>query len=139
MSDDLVKRLREWWEYDHARLIGQSIDRIEELEAKLLTAAEERGILLARIEAQESTNADLLRELQGQKPAQPAPDVAALESDLSFMKACHGELAHQYKELEAKLAKAVEALNSMAILPSHGYIKYFCHKTLAEIEGVTHE
>ena len=40
---------------------------------------------------------------------------------------------------EAKLAKAVEALNSMAILPSHGYIKYFCHKTLAEIEGVTHE
>ena len=43
------------------------------------------------------------------------------------------------KELEAKLAKAVEALNSMAILPSHGYIKYFCRKTLAEIEGETHE
>jgi hypothetical protein len=47
-------------------------DHIKELEAKLLTAAEERGILLARIEAQESANADLLRELQGQKPAQPA-------------------------------------------------------------------
>jgi HD superfamily phosphodiesterase len=43
--------------------------------------------------------------------------------------------ADRIEELEAKLAKAVEALNSMAILPSHGYIKYFCRKTLAEIEG----
>jgi hypothetical protein len=93
-------------------LYGALADHIKELEAKLLTAAEERGILLARIEAQEFTNADLLRALQGQKPAQPAPDVAALESDLSFMKACHGELAHQYKGLEARLAKAVGALQA---------------------------
>jgi len=72
MSDDLVKRLRDFADDGYADLSIAAADRIEELEAKLLTAAEERGILLARIEAQESANADLLRELQGQKPAQPA-------------------------------------------------------------------
>jgi exosome complex RNA-binding protein Csl4 len=46
-----------------------ALARIAELEAELETALEERGILLARIEAQESTNADLLRALQGQKTA----------------------------------------------------------------------
>ena len=35
MSDDLTERLREWWDYDHGRLIEQALDRIEELEAKL--------------------------------------------------------------------------------------------------------
>jgi hypothetical protein len=50
-------------------------------------------------------------------------------------------VADHIQELEAKLGKAVAALNGMVkeceaeLLPSHGYIKYFCCKTLAEIEG----
>jgi hypothetical protein len=82
MSDDLVKRLRNLDTHPEGAP-RKAADYIEELETKLLTAAEERGILLARIEAQESINADLLRALQGQKPAQPAPDVAALEARLT--------------------------------------------------------
>jgi hypothetical protein len=52
----------------------------------------------------------------------------------------YGDHIKIVKELEAKLAKAVEALNDMVkeceeeLLPSHGYIKYFCCKTLAEID-----
>jgi hypothetical protein len=42
-----------------------------------------------------------------------AERIKQLESDLSFMKACHGELAHQYKELEVRLVRAVMALQSL--------------------------
>ena len=34
-DDDLKTALREWWEYDHGRLIENSLARIEELEAAL--------------------------------------------------------------------------------------------------------
>ena len=40
MSDDLTERLREWWDYDHGRLIEQALDRIEELDAKLEMAVD---------------------------------------------------------------------------------------------------
>lgn len=38
MSNDLKNALREWWDNDHGRLIENSLDRIEELEAKLKQA-----------------------------------------------------------------------------------------------------
>ena len=39
-SEELIKQMRNWWEYDHAHLISKAIDRIEELEAKLKTSEE---------------------------------------------------------------------------------------------------
>jgi hypothetical protein len=35
VSDDLVEKLSEWWEYDHGRLIDQAKARIEALQAQL--------------------------------------------------------------------------------------------------------
>jgi hypothetical protein len=49
--------------------------------------------------------------------------------------------ADRIEELEAKLAKAVEALTDIVkdceaeYPPSHGAIKYFCRTTLAELKG----
>jgi hypothetical protein len=70
-----------------------------------------------------------------------APDVGAvadhiqeLESDLSFMKACHGELAHQYKELEAKMAKAIKALNEIKRYSPCNDSQRKAMETLSEIE-----
>lgn len=52
--------------------------------------------------------------------------------------------AKRIEELEAKLAKTVEALKDLArdceadCPPSHGAIKYFARTTLAELKGGTH-
>ena len=34
MTDDLVKRLREWWNYDNGRLFENAVTRIEQLTAE---------------------------------------------------------------------------------------------------------
>ena len=55
------------------------------------------------------------------------------------------EAADHIEAIEAKLAKAVEALEDIVkdceadYPPSHGAIKYFARATLAEIKGESHE
>lgn len=55
------------------------------------------------------------------------------------------ELEAKLAECEARLGKAVEALEDLVrdceadYPPSHGAIKYFCRATIAKIKGESHE
>ena len=37
-DEELIEKLREWWEYDHGHLISKAADRIEELRRRALIA-----------------------------------------------------------------------------------------------------
>lgn len=71
--------------------------------------------------------------------------IEALTAELNTCRMAQVVMYNTVAELEAKLAKAVEALEDIVkdceadYPPSHGAIKYFARATLEEIKGESHE
>jgi chromosome segregation ATPase len=100
-------------------LYGDLADRIEALTKQLAAARQDAKAAEDELEMQEQ-------------------EACMMEND-------YIKLEKERDALEAKLAKAVEALEDIVkdceadYPPSHGAIKYFARATLAEIKGESHE
>jgi len=139
MSDDLVKRLRDRRVCSLAQnscrndwACEQAADRIEELEAKLKTMIKPQ-VAESMVRVAEPMLSDALaaadkRIEELEKACKEWADV----SQSNYQRA---------KAAEAKLAKAVEAFTDLEqdceadYPPSHGAMKYYIQRALAELKG----
>jgi chromosome segregation ATPase len=129
MSDaELIARLRAYREHDEGSGGMASFEVDECIEAADRIEALTEQLAAAR---QEAKAAEDELEMQEQEACMMENDYIKLEKERDA--------------LEAKLAKAVEALDTLVrdceadYPPSHGAIKHFAIAILAEIKGESHE
>ena len=137
MSDDLVKQLRnsKGW----PTLGNAAADRIEELEAKLKSETERLGreVNLARYGQPDfawSIHVQAMAELEA-KLSEAQFERDNNRGKLEIKKRELSVAADRIEELEAKLAKAVEALEEIIEIPTRRYQRKIARRTLAELKG----
>ena len=167
MTDDkeLIARLRLPWPKDGSGdkvtlplwvliLTAEASDRIEALTEQLAAAQDDAKEAEAYAEELERERDDYALKLMRaiNTYTEMHLDIERLSDKLATCEKYRDAYAEcdrigtqAVRDLEAKLAKAVEALDMLVrdceadYPPSHGAIKYFARATIAEIKGESHE